>query len=426
VRVAATAANGYAAATNYTLVVTTGTVDGTSVVGYTVGSFSIENRYTNVLAIDSDKTAAENLRDDYDAAVGYSKILSSLGSVTGEVGGIASAIGVNTFDELISDRDADWSALAAVETGTLQSATATTAVLDDAPSTIIASGDRNDNDFLNRAILVITGGTGAGQQRKIRDYAGGTFTCTVRTWAVTPDSTSTYEILPDDSEDEELDAKLDIIEAQTDDIGTAGAGLTAVPWNASWDAEVQSEVADALGVYDPPTNAEMEARTIAAASYATATALQTVDDEIATIDTNVDAILDDTGTSGVVVGSVSLGADAIDADTLAADLDIYQAKTFLLDDDGGSADRYVTIWFKNAARVTSGITSPTIQVVKVADGADLIASTAMTEVGSTEMYRYTATTVERVTSGASYVAIVGATIDGSARSDATPVGRDST
>lgn len=36
------------------------------------------------------------------------------------------------------------------------------------------------------------------------------------------------------------------IEAQTDDIGTAGAGLTAVPWNASWDAEVQSEVQDAL------------------------------------------------------------------------------------------------------------------------------------------------------------------------------------
>ena len=29
-------------------------------------------------------------------------------------------------------------------------------------------------------------------------------------------------------------------------LGTAGAGLTAVPWNAAWDAEVQSEVDDAL------------------------------------------------------------------------------------------------------------------------------------------------------------------------------------
>lgn len=31
-------------------------------------------------------------------------------------------------------------------------------------------------------------------------------------------------------------------------IGAAGAGLTAVPWNAAWDAEVQSEVDDALVV----------------------------------------------------------------------------------------------------------------------------------------------------------------------------------
>lgn len=36
------------------------------------------------------------------------------------------------------------------------------------------------------------------------------------------------------------------IEAQTDDIGAAGVGLTAVPWNPAWDTEVQSEVDDAL------------------------------------------------------------------------------------------------------------------------------------------------------------------------------------
>ena len=41
-------------------------------------------------------------------------------------------------------------------------------------------------------------------------------------------------------------ANLVDIEGQTDDIGVAGAGLTAVPWNAAWDAEVQSEVQDAL------------------------------------------------------------------------------------------------------------------------------------------------------------------------------------
>lgn len=36
------------------------------------------------------------------------------------------------------------------------------------------------------------------------------------------------------------------IKGYVDDIGVAGAGLTAIPWNAAWDAEVQSEVDDAL------------------------------------------------------------------------------------------------------------------------------------------------------------------------------------
>lgn len=43
-------------------------------------------------------------------------------------------------------------------------------------------------------------------------------------------------------------ANLADIEGQTDDIGSAGAGLTNIPWNAAWDAEVQSEVVDALTV----------------------------------------------------------------------------------------------------------------------------------------------------------------------------------
>lgn len=100
-----------------------------------------------------------------------------------------------------------------------------------------------------------------------------------------------------------VSADIAAIEAQTDDIGAAGAGLTAIPWNAAWDAEVQSEAADALNAYDPPTraeltsdtntvlaavddlptNAEFQARTIAAANYATAA-------NLATVDTVVDAI----------------------------------------------------------------------------------------------------------------------------------------
>jgi len=58
---------------------------------------------------------------------------------------------------------------------------------------------------------------------------------------------------------EQVKTDIDAILVDTAEIGSAGAGLTAVPWNASWDAEVQSEVADALAAYDPPTKAEMDA-----------------------------------------------------------------------------------------------------------------------------------------------------------------------
>jgi len=45
----------------------------------------------------------------------------------------------------------------------------------------------------------------------------------------------------------------------TTQIGTAGDGLTAIPWNAAWNAEVQSEATDALNAYDPPTRTEATA-----------------------------------------------------------------------------------------------------------------------------------------------------------------------
>jgi hypothetical protein len=107
-----------------------------------------------------------------------------------------------------------------------------------------------------------------------------------------------------------VDTVVDAILVDTAEIGAAGAGLTAVPWNAAWDAEVQSEVADALAVYDPPTNAEMEARTLVAASYATAAALATVDNEIAVIDGIVDSILVDTAEIGAAGAGLTALATA--------------------------------------------------------------------------------------------------------------------
>jgi hypothetical protein len=62
-----------------------------------------------------------------------------------------------------------------------------------------------------------------------------------------------------DTIDNFLDTEIAAIKAVTDAISTNGSGLSAVPWNAAWDAEVQSECRDALNAYDPPTKAEMDA-----------------------------------------------------------------------------------------------------------------------------------------------------------------------
>jgi len=85
-----------------------------------------------------------------------------------------------------------------------------------------------------------------------------------------------------------VDTVVDSILVDTAEIGVAGAGLTAVPWNASWDAQVESEVTDALNAYDPPTKAELDS---AVSPLATSSALSTV---AGYLDTEIAAILADT------------------------------------------------------------------------------------------------------------------------------------
>jgi hypothetical protein len=67
--------------------------------------------------------------------------------------------------------------------------------------------------------------------------------------------------------------------------------------------------------------------------------------------------------------------------------DIYHADINVVVDGGVPQDEYTVTWFKNGARVTSGITSPTIQVVKRVDGTSLVSSASMTQIGSTGSYK---------------------------------------
>jgi hypothetical protein len=110
--------------------------------------------------------------------------------------------------------------------------------------------------------------------------------------------------------------------------------------------------------------------------------------------------------------------------TLASDF--YHADIQFTRDQANTQDEWTVTWFKNGVRQTSGITSPTLQGVKRADGTDLFVATAMTQVGSTGTYKLDRTTTERITVGEAVLAVASATIDGSARTFSRLISRDST
>lgn len=77
---------------------------------------------------------------------------------------------------------------AATETGTAQTGATSNITL--------AAGASAVDDYYNLMLIVITGGTGAGQDNIITDYDGTTKIATVKDdWAIVPDNTSTYKII---------------------------------------------------------------------------------------------------------------------------------------------------------------------------------------------------------------------------------------
>jgi hypothetical protein len=139
---------------------------------------------------------------------------------------------------------------------------------------------------------------------------------------------------------------------------------------------------------------------------------EAVSEAVALVKVDTAATLGQTGTTGVL---------------LADSEDVYPADIQFTRDDDNDKDEYTVLWFRNGTPVTSGITVPLIQVVKRADGTDLIASTAMTQIGSTGAYKYDeSTAASRVADGEAVIVICTATINGSARSWRKTVTRDDT
>ena len=112
-------------------------------------------------------------------------------------------------------------------------------------------------------------------------------------------------------------------------IGLATANLDTQLAGLPTDADVQAAATAALNAYDPPTNAEFEARTLLAASYATAAALDAVDNyvdtEIAAIKAKTDNLpsdpADQSAVEAAIAAATSTLATAANLATLAGYVD---------------------------------------------------------------------------------------------------------
>jgi len=114
-----------------------------------------------------------------------------------------------------------------------------------------------------------------------------------------------------------------------------------------------------------------------------------------------------------VTGTVSGNAIAGDAMTLADSEDIYHANILYTINNVNSQDEFRVSWYKNGIPITSGITKPTIRVFSGATGSDLIATTTLTEAGSSGVYYLNSTT--RLPLGEGYEMVITSVIGGSTR-----------
>lgn len=121
VRVVASSGNGFATATNVDLVITTGTVGGTSVVGYVVGSFSIENR-SALMPTTAGRTAAVDASGQVTVGAFAANAITAAAIATGAITSTKFAAGAIDAASLATDavdeiRDGVWGKTQAELTG---------------------------------------------------------------------------------------------------------------------------------------------------------------------------------------------------------------------------------------------------------------------------------------------------------------------
>lgn len=165
----------------------------------------------------------------------------------------------------------------ALRIGTAQSGASTTITLD-------AGASSTDSYYVGSLVALISG-TGAGQARNITAYVGSTKVATVPAWTTNPDNTTVFAVLPRASVDGGLDA----------------AGVRS-----------------AVGL----TSADL-------------------DSQLSTIDSNVDAILADTGTDGVLIAANAISDDQLHTNAVNEIRNAITGGAYALDTDANGRVRIV-------------------------------------------------------------------------------------
>jgi len=279
----------------------------------TSGAFAAGAINNAAMSIDGSELTAIPWNAAWDAEV-QSEASDALNAIGLQYMVSSAVAGANVADNSIMARlvsasaTADWDtydqtadSLEAISASLVSTASLVSGTADSGTTTTMVDAARTeaDTDYWKGCYIVFTSGNLAGQVRLITGFNAGTDTITFSPATTQAVSTHTYDIIvggrvdvglwagtaPNALQSGRVDAYLGAGAAGVIDatmMNVNGSEFTAIPWNAAWDAEVQSEVSDAI-----------------------------VASSLDGVPANVAAILADTGTDGVVVNAASLAADAV-------------------------------------------------------------------------------------------------------------------
>lgn len=181
----------YATGSDYNIVITAGTVNSVSVVGYVVGAFSILHRSAlrpatagRTLVVDAAGLADANVVKIGPTGSGTAQTAGDVGAKTNFR---LSATGVDDiWDEATSGHttsgtygDKIGAHLPSILKGLTTAGSDTTHVIMNASTGIDGAAPSATDDFYNGCVLIFTSGTMAGQRTSVTDYVGSTQTLTI-------------------------------------------------------------------------------------------------------------------------------------------------------------------------------------------------------------------------------------------------------